>query len=90
MNNITQKDLQAVADRINRVAATPLTYSDNQPDGKFKSNIGNYHLSGAYSGFQLVQTVNEAGGIRSITHGFLPKREVYNMMQAYCLGLESC
>lgn len=85
----TQKDLENVVTRINRIAGTPATYSDKQPDGKFKANIGHYHLDGAYGGWKLSQVVNEGGGIRNITHGYAPKSVLYDQMQAFLSGLEA-
>jgi hypothetical protein len=83
---ITQKDVEAVANRINDITGNPKEYS-TRVDGKFKSNIGNYHISYAYGGANLHQVSNESGGVRSIFGGHMPKRELYDRMQAYCDGL---
>lgn len=91
MERITEKDLLNIVTRINRAAGTPLTYNDKQPDGKFKANIGNYHLDFAYGGVRLVQTQNEGGGIRNVTTGgYGTKRELYHQMLAYLAGIEEC
>lgn len=88
MERITEKVLQYLVDRINEATgniAKPYT----KVGDRFKANIGNYHLSGAYSGWQLQQMVNENGGIRSITSGYVPKRELYYQLSAYLSGLSA-
>ena len=41
---IKQKDLEVLVDQINKVQDCPLTtYTLNK--GKYKANVGNYHLS---------------------------------------------
>lgn len=97
-NRITMKDLESIVARINRVAGFPdgeitRTPVHTQTDegvkvtSNFKWNIGAYTLSGAYGGWQLQQIVTDGGGIRCITHGYLPKREVYNQAQAFLAGM---
>ena len=88
MERITQKTLQAVVDRINRTAGTPFTPYRKSGE-KFVAEIGNYHLDYAYGGVKLVQMSNESGGIRTITTGFVPKRELYNQLHAFLNGLEA-
>jgi hypothetical protein len=89
MNRITDKDLQAVVDRINRIMKTPMQPYAKDASGKMRAQIGNYHLSHAYGGVCLHQMSNASGGVRSILHsGYVPKRELYNAMHAYIAGLE--
>lgn len=93
MNRITQKQLEAVVERINRATGSPLatyTKSENpERDGRaYIPNIGNYHLDGAYGGWKLVRMANGSGGMHSITSGFVPKRELYELMQAMLTGME--
>ena len=58
-------------------------------DGKYKANIGNYHLDGAYGGYKLAQMVNEGGGIRDILRcGYTTKKDLYQLMNAYLNGVE--
>jgi hypothetical protein len=83
---ITTKDLENVVRRINIITKNPEKSWENK-DGKMVSNIGNYHLDGAYGGYALCQMVNEQGGVRSIISGFYPKRELYDRMQSYINGL---
>ena len=80
------KQLELLVERLNKVAGTPMTYSDNKPNEPFKSNIGHYHLEGAYGGVGLAQVANEGGGIHRIM-GFMTKRELFNCMHAYINGI---
>ena len=90
MERITQKQLQAVVDRINRMTGSPLESWTRQPDGTIKANIGNYHLSGAYGGVCLYQMVSEGGGVTCpLGIGHVPKRELYELMQAFISGLQA-
>ncbi len=86
MERITQKDLECVVYAINSITDNPQE-EYTRTNGKFKANVGNYHLSGTYGGWCLEQTMNEGGGVRTVLHGFVPKKELYNKMQAFKLGL---
>lgn len=87
---ITDKDLEAVVARINRITNSPLAPYSKGENGHNKANIGNYHLSYAYGGVSLHRMNNEAGGVTTpINSGHVTKRELYNLMQAYINGLET-
>jgi hypothetical protein len=80
---VTQAQLQAVVDRINRITGSPMA-----PYTEGKINIGNYHLSGAYGGVCLHRMHNQGGGVSSpLSTGHIPKRELLNLMHAYIMGL---
>lgn len=84
---ITEKDLQAMCDRINRMLDKPLDpYA--RTEGNSGANIGCYHLSHAYGGVALHQMVNDGGGVRDIFGGHMPKRELYERMHAFIKGIE--
>ena len=87
MDRITIKQLEGLVDHLNTIAKTPkATYT--KVDGKFIGNIGNYHLDGAYGGYQLVQLVNESGGVRNVlSTGFVSKRELYNAIRIFMAGM---
>lgn len=78
---ITEKDLKAVLARINR--------SVGLGEAPAYSTVGAYTLDWAYGGVRLDRYVNDKGGVECITNGYSTKRELYNMMQAYSLGLEN-
>ena len=88
MQRITQASLEATAARINRTVGAPLEPYSKGEDGKLHANIGNYHLSYAYGGAALHRMANAAGGADDIFDGHMPKRELYEKMHAFLLGLE--
>lgn len=84
---ITEKMLNILVDRINKIAGTPMSYIDKETR---TINIGHYHLDGAYGGWKLVQTDNDGGGIRDISKtGYTSKRNLYNEMHMFIAGLEA-
>lgn len=87
-NIITVKNMQAVVDRINKATNSPSTqYSTTVPGA---ANIGNYHLSSAYSGYALYRVVNTGGGILDVSNsGYMSKRSLYDLMHAYLAGYEA-
>jgi len=89
---ITNKDLEAVVRRLNLITNSPteaysmITKGDNL--GKYKANIGSYHLSYAHGGVCLHRMDNESGGVTTpINSGHVSKRELYGLMQAYIQGI---
>jgi hypothetical protein len=83
-NRITQKHLEALCDRINT-----LTKSPTRPYVDGKAQVGNFHVSYAYGGVCLHRMFNAGGGVTCpIGSGHVPKRELYNEMQAFIRGLE--
>ena len=89
MNRITDKDLQAACNRINRATNSPATPYMTDPDGKFHANIGCYHLSHAYGGVALHRMHNDGGGVEEVFGGHMPKRELYGKMHAFLAGLDA-
>ena len=84
---ITQKDLQATCDRINRMLDKPLEpYA--RIEGKLVANVGCYHLDNANGDVALYQMASEGGGVRDILDGHMPKRDLYERMQAFIKGIE--
>lgn len=68
-------------------AGRDLADAMRKPFGSDKWNvIGALCISGAYGGFQLQEFVNDCGGIRNLTSGFLPKRELYYQLRAMLAG----
>ena len=86
---ITDKHLQAVCDRINRITGSPMEpYVHDPVKGKHVAQVGNYHISHAYGGVCLHRMVNDAGGVSSVLgYGYVPKRELYERMRAFISGL---
>ena len=85
MNRVTEKQLQAVCDRLNRITNSPM-----QPYVDGKAQPGNYHLSHAYGGVCLHRMFNEGGGVSSpLSIGHVSKRELAALMYAYISGIET-
>lgn len=84
---ITRAFLEAKARTINGMMGAPLE-SSRLVDGKYVSNVGNYHISGAYGGYALHRMSNEAGGVSDVfSSGHIPARELAGLMSAYTAGL---
>ena len=87
-DRITDKHLQALCDRINRVTGSPMApYALDTVKGKHVAQIGNYHISHAYGGVSLHRMVNEGGGVSNVFgYGHVRKRELYDAMHAFLTG----
>ena len=80
---ITKKRLGDLVENLNKLKKTPIIPYSKKEDGGYKSNIGNYHLSFAYSGVSLHQMTNN-GGVRDVLNvGHVTKRELFNLIRAY-------
>lgn len=85
MNRVTEKHLQAIVDRLNRITGSPM---EPYIDGKVQ--VGNYHLSHAYGGVCLHHMHNESGGVSSpLSTGHISKRELAGLLHAFIAGIES-
>lgn len=84
MSRITDKYLDAIVDRLNRITGSPAApYIDG------KAQVGNYHISHAYGGVCLHRMHNEGGGVSSpLSTGHIPKRELAGLMHAFIAGME--
>lgn len=90
MNRIKLSDLEHLITRINEATNSPLEYSVDNKRGGYDIQIGHYHLSGAYGGWQLQRTMNTGGGVDTpLGGGFDSKREMYGKLNAFLRGLES-
>ena len=88
MERITRKQLEFFCERINNAKKTPAKPYE-RIDGSLVGQIGNYHLSGAYGGVCLHQTMTEGGGVRDVfSCGHVTKRDLYQMMRAYLAACE--
>jgi hypothetical protein len=88
MSRITKKDLRGAIELLNRATNSPAEHACLQ-DGKWKSNVGNFHLSCAYGGYALHRTANESGGVSDVFQcGHVPARALYALIHAYRRGFE--
>lgn len=86
-NRITRSFLEAKANTINSMTKSPAEPS-RMVDGKYRANVGNYHISGAYGGYCLHRMCNEAGGVSDVFDcGHIPARQLAALMSAYTAGL---
>ena len=82
MRRITVNDLENLVRRLNTAKKyKPTRKIGRYKNGKFKSDKG-FHLSGAYGGYKLVFSEKDQSGERSITQGYVPKRELFDQMKA--------
>jgi len=84
---VTEKQLEAIVDRINKATNQPATPYTKTPSGP-KANIGNYHLGFQYGGVSLQQMHNEGGGVNVIFETS-PKRELADKMHAFLFGIDT-
>lgn len=89
-DRITDKHLQALCDRINKLTGSPeKPYARDESTGRTRAQVGNFHISFAYGGVSLHRMSNESGGVSCpLGYGHGTKRELYEKMQAYIAGLE--
>ena len=84
---ITRAHLDAKAATINSMTKSPAEPS-RMVDGKYRANVGNYHISGAYGGYCLHRMCNEGGGVSDVfSTGHVSARELAGLMSAYMAGL---
>ena len=88
MERISEKQLQAVVDRINSVTHSPTASYTKNGKGRMKANVGHYHLEFAYGRIGLSRMVNESGGVETIFNGGT-KRELYDQLHAFLKGFAS-
>ena len=83
------KTLKTLCEQINKASGQPLE-PYTQTDGRFKANVGNYHLSQAYGGVCLNQMVNESGGCSAPLGSYhRPKKQLESEMRAFLSGIEA-
>lgn len=86
---ITQGELKTRARTINMLLSAPAVPFHRTADGDLVWNIGHYQISYAYGGAALHRIVSEGGGIRDVFGvGHMPKRELFDLMGAFSLGLQ--
>jgi hypothetical protein len=94
MRRITIEDLDHVVDAINTLQGIPLEtwtkVEDKYGGYEFVPTAWNYHIGGAYGGWRLEQHGASGSGIRDVFQvGYVPKRELHGLLQAYRDGLKA-
>ena len=87
MNRVTESELKSLVDYLNQITNQPAEqYAE--VDGKYRANVGNYHLSFAYGGVTLHQMVNDGGGVTTpLGGGYFTKRELAAKLRAFIAGI---
>lgn len=86
---ITIKHLDIVAGWLNKATNNPPEPYAKDAQGKYKAQIGNFHISQAYGGYCLHQMNNNEGGVTTpLGQGHIPARELYEQMQAFLKGIQ--
>jgi hypothetical protein len=93
MQRITQRDLEAVCARINRTVNGSELEPWERVDGKLRQVPDAYSISYAYGGAALhrncsVDANGESHGVHDVFGYHMPKRELYERMQAFLRGVE--
>jgi hypothetical protein len=85
---ITRKDLDGAVNLLNRITGNEAEPYRKEGD-KWVTNLGNFHISGAYGGFALHRMATDTGGVNDIfNRGHMPMRELYDLIHAYRRGIE--
>ena len=86
---ITLKDLKITIATINELTNNPQKPWTRTGERNV-ANVGNYHLSEACGGYALYQMASAGGSVHdTLKTGHVPKRELYNAMQALIVGLRA-
>ena len=87
-NRITRKTLDAIVARINTMTNSTSEAYTKGADGKYKANVGNFHISGSYGGYCLHRMVNDAGWVSDVfSVGHQPARQTADRLYAFISGL---
>jgi hypothetical protein len=91
-DRITQRDIDGALRGLNLWAGLEPHEADGAvyrhgEGGAGASIIGRYYAMGAYGGWQLVQVINEHGGVRAVSSGYTTRRELLGIIRAYREGM---
>ena len=91
-DRITQRDIDGALRGLNLWAGLSPDEADGTAyrygeGGAGAWIIGRYYVMGAYGGWQLVQVVNEHGGVRAVSGGYVSRRELLQIIRAYREGM---
>lgn len=86
---ITVSHLRAQAEYLNKITNSSASYAIVK-DGRHIIQIGHWHISQAYGGYDLYRTVNDGGAVNDVFRcGHIPARELSGRISALIMGLES-
>lgn len=87
MGRITPADVERQLRTLNADLSRPATAYSLDEQGHSHANPGHLCLSGAYGGWQVQEIVNTGGGIRNLTQGYAPLREVSTFLDGMSAAL---
>ena len=88
MNRITQRDLDGMVLRLNRLTNSPVEPWRIE-EGRNRANPLHYHIDSAYGGHKLARMCNDGGGVETVLHtGYVSKRELYDAIYTFIQGIE--
>lgn len=86
---VSVSHLRAQANYLNKITNSPASYAIEK-DGKRVIQVGHWHISRAYGGFDLYRTANEGGAVNDVFRcGHIPARELSGRISALIMGIES-
>ena len=86
---IKKENLERQIAHINKILNRPETPWRRDEQGKLHANVGNFHLDSAYGGYRVEEMRGEKGGVRNVLGiGYVSKRELWSMLDAFMLGIE--
>ena len=88
----TNKELEALAEWINKITDSPVACYEKDETGKYQPQAGCYHISGAYGGVAL-HRMSMTPGCTGVTDvfgcGHMPKKELAARMRSFIRGVEA-
>lgn len=86
---MTRQKIDALIARLNEVTGSPAEPWTKGPDGRFRANIGNFHLEGAYGGHKLSRMVGPGGASNDpLNTGFVSLRNLYDAIDNYMRAID--
>lgn len=83
-DRITEKDLQHAIDLLNKMTGNPMKSYENG-----HACIGNFHMAGAYGGYNVHQICSKGGAITTpLGAGYYPKKVIYDRLMRFMDGIE--
>lgn len=86
-DRITSKRLDSLCDTLNRVLGTSMEPSTRE-NGRYKANVGCYHIDASCGGYALYRITNEGGACSDVLHvGHTSPRALYDVIQGLLVGV---
>jgi len=95
MARVTQAELDTLVRQVNEALGRPIgTWTRHDcavcVTPRYTANVGNIHLSQAYGGVQVVETLDDAGSIRALTHHHGTQREAALFLRGMLAAIALC